>query len=249
MELRVVIADDEPLARDLLEAVLLEDPNIELMAACASGHEAIEKTIELRPDLIFLDIEMPEMTGLEVAVTLIEKMGLSEVPQIIFATAYDRYAVQAFRVNAVDYVLKPLNDADVSNSLARARRVLKSGQGEQKTHSLRDMAASSQIKLQDGDKIILVPRTSLICAKAQGDYVALFAEGRTRLIRATLKSVEAKLPISSFQRIHRSAVVNLAAVREVTPAAKGAATVYLSNGMDLPVSRAYAAALKRRLSE
>lgn len=247
-KLRVLIVDDEPLARDLLAAILMDDEGVEVLAKCSDGEAAIDFALRELPNLIFLDIEMPEINGLEIAATLIEKMGVERMPQIIFATAYDHYAIEAFRVNALDYVLKPLADHDIQKCLERVRRTLRLSQGEAKTIQLRDITQLGNISLRDGDKIILIPPENLIRIEAQGDYVALHLNTGTRFIRSTMKSIQATLPSDAFQRVHRSSIINLQAVREVTPGAKGAAVAVLIDGTRVVVSRAYRTILRERLN-
>ena len=247
MTLRVILADDEPLARDLLEAILTEIPDVQLLAKCETGQEAVAAVKDHHPDLIFLDIEMLEMTGLEAAMTLIEEMPISDVPEIIFTTAYDQYALDAFKVSAIDYVLKPINEENIQKSLERARQILNRGRGVETALNIQRAASISQIRLQDGEKMVLVPRESLLHVRAQGDYVMLYFKDRTRLIRSTLKAVEARLPVDDFKRVHRSSIVNVKAIRELRPAPRGAATLILSNQSELPVSRSFREALQEAL--
>lgn len=249
MKLRAIIVDDEPLARDLLQAVIADDTDVEIVAMCASGDEALKAAETLRPDLIFLDIEMPEMTGLEIAQTLIERMGISAMPQIIFTTAYDRYAVDAFKVNAIDYVLKPIDDDTISASINRVRRILQTGQAEARTRDLQENAVEPQLKLQDGEKIVLIPFDDVLHVQAQGDYVAIHTAAGMRLIRSALKNIETCLPPRQFRRVHRSSIINLKAVREVIPAPKSTAVLLLSDGSRVPVSRSYTQALRQSLTQ
>lgn len=248
MKLRVVIVDDEPLAKDLLSAILEDDGQIDVVAVCMDGETAIEAVLRERPDLVFLDIEMPEMSGLEVAANLIEKMRPDDLPHIIFATAYSHYAVEAFRVNALDYVLKPLEDSVIATSLQRVRKTLAQAGRRDGTAIAKGVANLGHIHLRDGDRIVLMPPEDIFWIEAQGDYVAIHLQTGQRLIRATLKSVEADLPIERFQRVHRSSILNIQALREVVPAASGGATAILSNGHQLSVSRAYRRKLDQRLT-
>lgn len=246
--LDVVIVDDEPLARDLLASILAEYPDINLMSACENGQVALPYIMAGKPDLVFLDIEMPEMTGLEVAVNLIDRLDTKDMPKIVFATAYDQYAINAFKVNAIDYILKPLVDEDVQRALERARYAKNSDSSEDTVASLDRMMKMQNLSLKDGEQIILVPPDQLLLLEAQGDYVSLHLKDRKRLIRATMKSLMNELPESKFQRVHRSFIINIDAIREVVPAAKGAATVTLSTGIKLSVSRTYKGALTKRLT-
>lgn len=246
MSLRTVIVDDEPLARDLLSAILSDDADVELVSVSDNGEDAVRAILETKPDVVFLDINMPEMSGLEVAAILMDGMDAKDLPEIIFATAYEQYAVEAFRVNALDYILKPLSDDDVRRSLSRVRNRLL--QASISPMSVRlQKAVQSQIRIQNGDNLILVEPKDLIRLQAQGDYVELYLSDRKRLIRATLKSVEVGLPHDLFQRVHRSTIINLDAIREVKPAPKGTALVILKDGQSVPVSRTYAAELRGRL--
>jgi len=179
--------------------------------------------------------------------TLIEEMPISDVPEIIFTTAYDQYALDAFKVSAIDYVLKPINEENIQKSLERARQILNRGRGVETALNIQRAASISQIRLQDGEKMVLVPRESLLHVRAQGDYVMLYFKDRTRLIRSTLKAVEARLPVDDFKRVHRSSIVNVKAIRELRPAPRGAATLILSNQSELPVSRSFREALQEAL--
>lgn len=248
MKLSAIIVDDEPLARDLLATILAEEEDIDILATCATAESALTEIVRLQPDLVFLDIEIPEMNGLEIVVNLIEKIGVRAMPQIIFTTAYDKYAVEAFRVNALDYVLKPLCDTAIAESLQRVRQTLSKGDRLNRNEMVGRAARLGQLRLRDADRIILLPSDDIFWVEAQRDYVAIHLKNSVRLIRSTLKAIESELPEAQFQRVHRSSILNLTAVREVVQGAKGAATARLSNEDQVAVSRAYGRVLKRRLA-
>lgn len=248
MTLSAIIVDDEPLARDLLSTLLAEESDIDVIAICATAESALSKIAELRPDIAFLDIEIPEMNGLEIVVNLIENIGVGDMPQIIFTTAYNQYAVEAFRVNALDYVLKPLCDTALAESLQRVRQTLSKGEKLNRNKIVSQAARLGQVRLRDADRIILLPSEDIYWLEAQGDYVAIHLKSNVRLIRSTLKAIEQDLSEDQFQRVHRSSILNLSTVRELVQGPKGAATAKLSNHDEVAVSRAYGRILKRRLA-
>jgi two-component system LytT family response regulator len=253
----VIIVDDEDLSLNLLSAILSDIDGIELVAECNSGQAAVEAVMKYAPDVMFLDIQMPEMNGFDV----IAAIQGDVLPLVIFTTAYAEYAVNAFKIQAVDYVLKPLNEDNIAESLARAKALLKVKQVKRSKPEVLEILQdiSEQVKsnmagqkpatliVKEMDRIALLDPDNIDWIEAAGDYVCIHTGGETRIIRTTLKAIEAELSGPNFQRIHRSTLVNMSKVREVITAPKGEAFIVLADQNQLKVSRTYGAALRARL--
>ncbi|MGA2326881.1 MAG: LytTR family DNA-binding domain-containing protein [Bryobacteraceae bacterium] len=244
--MRVVIVDDEELARSYLRELLGSHPEIEVAAECSNGFEAVKAVAELKPDLLFLDVQMPKLDGFEV----LELIG-SETA-VVFVTAYDQYALRAFDVHAVDYLLKPFNQARFEAALDRARQRI----GARLPPAAQLAAAArpplqylERIVVKDGAKVDVIPCDKLDYAEAQDDYVLLRSQGRNHLKPQTISSLEASLDPGKFLRIHRSYLVNLERVAKIEPYAKDSRIAILTDGTRLPVSRAGYARLKALLGE
>ena len=233
--IRALIVDDEELARQVLREFLAGHPEIEVAGECANGFEAVKAAAELNPDMIFLDVQMPKLDGFEV----LELIGPK--PQVIFVTAYDSYALRAFEVHAVDYLLKPFSAARLEEALKRATNRFR-----EKLPSPSELAAAARppsqyaerIPVRDGARVFIIPVHKLDYAEAQDDYVALCSEGKKHLKQQTISSLEKALDPSRFLRIHRSYIVNLERVAKVEPYGKESYIAILNNGAQLPVSRA-----------
>jgi two-component system LytT family response regulator len=233
-----MIVDDEELARRLLREMLTDHPEIEVLAECANGFEAVKAAAQQKPDLLFLDVQMPKLDGFEV----LELIG-AEVP-VIFVTAYDTYAMRAFEVHAVDYLLKPFNKERFEAALERAKSRL----GQQKFVSPpppAELAAAARatpylerIVVKDGVRVHVIPVDKLDYAEAQDDYVLLASAGKNYLKQQTISSLEACLDPRRFVRIHRSYLVNLERVVKMEPYTKDSRIAVLTDGKQLPVSRA-----------
>jgi len=240
-KIRAIIVDDEELARQVLREFLASHPEIELVAECANGFEAVKAAAELKPGLIFLDVQMPKLDGFEVLELLGSDAG------VIFVTAYDSYAIRAFEVHAVDYLLKPFSAERFDAALARAKDRLGG-----KMPPASELAAAARppaqyldrIPVRDGTRVFIIPVGKLDYAEAQDDYVALCAEGKKHLKQQTISSLESSLDPSRFMRIHRSYVVNLERVARVEPYGKDTHVAVLTSGVQLPVSRAGYARLR-----
>ena len=243
---KALIVDDEELARHIVREMLQSHPEIEIAAECANGMEAVKAVAEHKPTLIFLDVQMPKLTGFDV----LELIG-TEVP-VIFVTAYDEYAMRAFDVHAVDYLLKPIGRERFEAALERAKRRL----GE-RMPAPQELAAAARppqqflerLVVKDGTRVTLIPVGKLDYAEAQDDYVALASQGRKHLKQQTIASLEACLNPDNFVRIHRSYIVNLERVVRIEPYAKESRIAILTDGARLPVSRAGYARLKSLLDE
>jgi two-component system LytT family response regulator len=233
-KIRVVIVDDEELARQMLREFLSTHPEMEIIAECANGFEAVKAVTELKPDLLFLDIQMPKLDGFEV----LELIGADRA--IVFVTAFDEYAIRAFEIHAVDYLLKPFNAQRFETALVRAKQRLGGTlpSATELSSSARPPAQYlERIVVRDGTRVTIIPVAKLDYAEAQDDYVALSSEGKKHLKQQTISSLEAALDPSRFLRIHRSYIVNLEKVSKIEPYSKDNHVVVLSNGAQLPVSR------------
>jgi len=237
-KIRAVIVDDEELARQVLREFLAPHGDVEIAAECANGFEAVKAVAERKPDLVFLDIQMPKLDGFEV----LELIGPGTA--VVFVTAYDSYAIRAFEVHAVDYLLKPIGAERFEAALTRAKERL-AGKLPQQTLPPTELAAAARppsqyldrIPVRDGAKVFIIPIAKLDYAEAQDDYVALASEGKKHLKQQTISSLEAALDPSRFMRIHRSYIVNLERVARVEPYSKDSHVAVLANGTQLPVSK------------
>ncbi len=243
-KIRAVIVDDEELARQMLREFLASHPEIEVVAECANGFEAVKTVTELKPDLLFLDIQMPKLDGFEV----LELIGTDRA--IVFVTAYDEYAIRAFDIHAVDYLLKPFNAERFETALQRAKERLggKLPAPTELSSSARSPAQYvERIVVRDGTRVHIIPVAKLDYAEAQDDYVALSTEGKKHLKQQTISSLESVLDPSRFLRIHRSYIVNLERVTKIEPYSKDNHVVVLTDGTQLPVSRSGYARLRALL--
>jgi two-component system LytT family response regulator len=230
-----VIVDDEELARQLLREYLESIADVEILAECANGFEAVKAIAESKPDLVLLDVQMPKLDGFEV----LELIGRDVA--VIFVTAFDQYAMKAFDAHAVDYLLKPFSLERFEKALERARQRL-----GKKTPPAADLATAARpplehlqrIVVKDGARVHIIPVDRLDYAEAQDDYVALHSQGKNYLKQQTISSLEAALNPQLFVRIHRSIIVNLERVAKIEPYAKDSRVAVLADGTQLPVSRA-----------
>jgi two-component system, LytTR family, response regulator len=234
--IRALIADDEPLARRKVRSLLAKEPDIEVMGECGSGADAARLIRELDPNLVFLDIEMPELDGL----AMLRGLEGRAAPAVIFVTAYDQYAVRAFDVHAVDYLLKPIDRRRFQTALERARDHLrKSG----------DRAASplTRLLVRSGDRTQVLQVDDVDWVEAADNYVKVHALGQTHLLRETLSHLRSRLDPGRFLRIHRSAVVNVDRIQSLYPLFHGDQMVVLRDGTELSLSRRYRQELERVL--
>lgn len=240
-KLRAAIVDDEDLARQVLREYLAPHADIEIVAECANGFQAVKAVAEMKPDLVFLDIQMPKLDGFEVLELL------DPAPAIIFVTAHDNHAIRAFEVHAADYLLKPVSADRFEAALTRVRERLDLPE-RRSSHapSAADLAASARppseyvdrIPVRDGTSVVIIPVAKLDYVEAQDDYVALVSQGKKHLKQQTISSIEAALDPSRFLRIHRSYIVNLERVVRLEPYAKDSYVAVLADRVQLPVSRA-----------
>src|SRR5262245_66426839 len=247
--LRVMIVDDEAPARSLLREYLAAEPDVELAAECTNGFEAVKAIADLGPDLVLLDVQMPKLDGFEVLELL------EQPPAVVFVTAYDEYALKAFEVHAVDYVLKPVSRERLAEALAHARARLAGAAETPATPSAVSLAATARapgqfverILVKDGAKVNVIPVARLDFIEAQDDYAAIHAEGRMHLKPRPLAEVADGLDPDRFVRIHRSYVLNIERIARIEPFAKDSRVAILHDGKQLPVSRAGYARLRELL--
>ena len=242
---RVVIADDEPLARRTLREHLREIDWIDVAEECGDGLSAIRAVDALRPDLLFLDIRMPGASGIAVAEQVAHR------PYIVFTTAYDRYAVTAFEIGALDYLLKPFGRERVHAVLARARTAMEHGLPAiaARANVLSASKPLSHVFVKERGRMLSVPLERVERLEACDDYVALYADGRRHLLHARLQDLAARLEPSRFVRVHRSHVVNLGFVTAIEPRDGARSTVVLTSGARVPASRAGSAQIKSGLGK
>ena len=247
MKTRTLIVDDEPLARERLRGFLADDPTIEVVGEAGNGREAVGAILQLAPDLVFLDIQMPEMDGFEVIAALKDKVP----PAVVFATAYDQFAVKAFEVHAVDYLLKPFDSDRVNETLRRVARRLK--QGEANGPRLDGLIAEiksrpdtpGRLLIKADKKMVLVPMDDIDWVEAADNYVVLHVGKESHIQRETLSAMEIKLPSDTFIRISRSTIVNINRIKELQPLFHGEYAVILKTGARLTLTRTYRDGLEK----
>ncbi len=244
--LRVVIVDDEPLARAVVREFIRQHPGVEVVAECGNGFDAVKAVAELSPDLVFLDVQMPKLNGFEV----LELIGRS-VP-VVFTTAYDQYALRAFEVHAVDYLLKPFSEERFAEALARARQRLAAREPGADLEALVSEGRGRQgpverVLIRDGPQVHVLPVEKIDYVEAQDDYVCFKTDGRQYLKDQTMGTLEATLDPARFVRIHRSYLLNIERIARVELYAKDSRVAILRDGTRLPVSRAGYARLSRLL--
>jgi two-component system, LytTR family, response regulator len=244
--IRALIVDDEAPARKRLRDLLAEVGDVTVVGECVDGPEAVAVIEKERPDLVFLDVQMPEMDGFEV----LEAVGPDAIPAVIFVTAYDQHAVAAFDARALDYLLKPYSQERFLRTLHRVREALVDAQESlvERVESLLDQrGASSRIPVREEGRIRFVEVDSIDWLEADGNYVVLHAGGERHRIRATLKRMAGRLAGSGFIRIHQSYVVNSKRIRELQPWSHGEFAVVMEDGTTLVSSRTYSGALRELL--
>ncbi len=238
-KIKLIIIDDEPVARNIIKKFLAGENDFEIIGECGNGEDAVSMIIELKPDLIFLDIQMPEMDGFEV----INAVGTKNIPYIIFVTAYDQYAIKAFEINAVDYLLKPFDKERFLNSINRAKDIINS-KNDIKTQ-IKDLIENmnknqkimERILIKSGGKIFFLKTDEISWIEAAAYYVKLHFGKDSYLIRETLNNMENKIDPSKFIRIHRSYIVNIEFIKELQPWFKNKYVVILKDGTKLNLSR------------
>ncbi|GAB3435596.1 LytTR family DNA-binding domain-containing protein [Massilia solisilvae] len=231
--MRVLIVDDEHLARAVLREHLAALDDVEIVGECANGFDAVKSIAELEPDLVFLDIQMPRLDGFEVA----ELAG--DKTRYLFVTAYDQFALRAFEVHAVDYLLKPFSRARLEQALAHARSLVAAPAGASSllSEAARRNGPLARVLIRDGARVHVVPVESIGYIEAQDDYVRISAGGKSWLKNQPLSELEAQLDPAVFVRVHRSYIVNLAAIRRIEQASKDNHCAVLDGDVRVPISR------------
>lgn len=234
-KIRVVIVDDEPPARSNLRLLLKAESEVVIAGECGSGKEALEVIRRERPDLVFLDVQMPECDGFEV----LERLGTLLPPALIFVTAYEQYAIRAFEAGALDYLLKPFDDARFSLALRRGVERVRQGSGKS--------AAPPRFAIRSVGSVLFVGVPEIDWVEAQDYYVSLHVGKASHLLRRSMTDVASELDPAQFCRVHRSAIVNLSRVRRIDVLPDGGHQVLLNDGTELPLSRRYRKELEARL--
>jgi two-component system LytT family response regulator len=231
--IKALIVDDEAPAREVLREFLADYPQFVVAAECANGYEAVKAVAEHRPDLLFLDIQMPKLDGFEVLELLDRK------PHVVFVTAYDEYAIRAFQVHAIDYLLKPFSAARFAEVVAHAEEMVRRGVPAD-TASAAAVARKplQRIAFRDGGTIDVVPVQRIDYVEAQDDYVHVYTRGQKHIKQQTLGDLEALLDPTRFIRVHRSYIVNVESLARVEPYAKDSRVALLKDGTRVPISRA-----------
>jgi two-component system, LytTR family, response regulator len=244
MELRTIIVDDEPLARQRLGDLLSREPEVRVVADCGDVSEAVSAVRRLAPDLVILDIHMPEKDGFAV----IEEIGPQEMPPVIFVTAHDAHAIRAFEVHAVDYLLKPVDRARLRTALSRARSQLEQRRIGEIRRQLADLVGdlkpepsthAERLIVRSNGRVLFFKVDEIDWIDAAGNYVRLNAGDHSHLLRETMAGIESRLDPARFVRIHRSTIVNIDRVKELVQGPHGDFVVVLRNGKRLPLSRGY----------
>jgi len=253
MTIRTLIVDDEAHARARLRHALKDEPDFEIIGECANGREAIETIRRDQPDLVFLDIQMPRLTGFDVCAQLHE--AGAPLPFIIFCTAYDQYALKAFEVHAIDYLLKPFDRERFKQALDHARNQLRRARpgpaDPRLAELLHDLRAGVQqtdrLVFKEDGRVVLVRANAIDWLEADGNYVRIHCGSESHYVRETLAGLEAQLPAEKFMRVSRSALVNLDRIKEFQPLFYGDYTVLLQTGAKLTLSRNYRDRLEKLL--
>jgi two-component system, LytTR family, response regulator len=241
MNIRALIVDDEPLARQGVRLLLQEESGIEVIGECANGAEALDVIQREKPDLMFLDIQMPTMNGF----ALLAALPAYLMPVVVFVTAYDQHALKAFEVSATDYLLKPLKPARFREAVQRARQKCQSRATGAMNEQLKALleaanpqpAYPSHVSVKNGERTAFVKVNDLDYVEAAANYVILHAGVQNHILRETLTNLESRLSPRTFLRVHRSVIVNLERVIGVKPAPRGEHLVVLRNGKELPLTR------------
>lgn len=234
-KIRAVVVDDEPLARSSLKLLLRRDPEVELVGECKSGMEALAEIRRKKPELVFLDVQMPECDGFDV----LEQLGSEMPPALVFVTAYDQYALRAFEAGALDYLLKPFDNARFERALNRAKERI-----EQRKETPRKI---ERLAIKNAGQVLFQKISEIDWIEAADYYVCLHVGTKTHLLRRSMSDVDQELEHTAFCRIHRSAIVNLERVRQLEISEDGGTDVVLNSGTRLRLSRRYRKDLQTRL--
>lgn len=263
MNIDVIIVDDEPLAREGIALHLQQHADINIIAQCENGSDAIRAILSLKPDLVFLDIKMPKVSGFDV----VNAVGAEHMPPVIFLTAYDEFAIEAFKTHAIDYLLKPIENERFIESLQHARDQILKNKISQRSEQLTELlsqtqlstskqvdASSTEVQMSSGRLVIrsnghvyLLQASDIYWIEAEGDYVSVHTPLKSHLVRETMKNMEQRLTNQGFQRVHRSSIVNLNYVRELVALDNGDYQIILRDNTSVKLSRNYRDILYQRL--
>ena len=237
MAIRTILVDDEPLAREKLRGFLESEPDFEVIAECRDGAEALKTIEEVSPDLVFLDVQMPELDGFEV----IDRLDRERLPAVIFVTAFDQYALKAFDVHAVDYLLKPFDRDRFKKALGRIREQQQVEEIKGRLQALIDERAKypDRIEVKTSGRVVILKVDEIDWIDAAGNYVKIHAGEEGLLLRETMARIEKRLDPNLFMRIHRSTIVNIERIRELQQQFHGDYVVVLKTGQRLTLSRSY----------
>ncbi|HEY9283835.1 MAG TPA: LytTR family DNA-binding domain-containing protein [Pyrinomonadaceae bacterium] len=253
MNIRTLIVDDELLARERIRRMLEDESDVEILGECVGGRQAVSFIEEHAPDLVFLDIQMPEMSGFEV----LETISPQRMPAIIFVTAYDRYALKAFEVHALDYLLKPVGGERLSSALRQAREQIKNARlgriDERVISLLNDLHSENRylkrVILKSIGRLYFIKTEEIDWIEGAGNYVKLHVAGKAHMLRERMNTLETKLNPEVFVRVHRSTIINVERIEEMRPLFNGDYTVTLSGGVEVVLSRSRRDRLLRLLEK
>jgi len=242
-QIRALIADDEALARKFIRRMLKDDRDVEIVGECSNGKEAVVMIRKENPDLVFLDVQMPEMDGFAV----LEAIRIERMPEIIFATAYEQYAIRAFELHALDYLLKPFDQARFKEAIKHAKErfcSLRQNDGRMQISALLDSIKSKpqyldRLVIKAGGRITFLSTREINWIEADDKYVHLHTSKARPMVRQTLSAMEAQLDPAKFRRVHRSAIVNVERIAELQPLFSGEYSILLQDGTKLTLSRNY----------
>jgi two-component system LytT family response regulator len=248
VRIRALVVDDEPLAREMIREMLATDTEVEVVGECANGREAIEAIKTSTPDIVLLDVQMPEMGGFEV----LESLDRKTTPYVIFVTAYDQYAVRAFEVHALDYLLKPFDRERFEAAWQRAKAQIKLDRTSRRDQDiialLEELKAGprylERLVIKNGGRVFFLHVQDIYCIEAEGNYVRVYDNQKGYLLRETISSLEEQLDPKQFLRIHRSAIVKIDRIKEMQPWFHGEYRIIMENGKQLALSRNYRANLQ-----
>jgi two-component system LytT family response regulator len=240
--IRALIVDDEALARERIRSMLEKETRVEVVGECTNGLEALAAIQEHRPQLVFLDVQMPELDGFEV----LENLGPDQRPQVIFITAHDRFACKAFEVHAIDYLLKPFNKTRFQTALNRALERIQQGQTDKVDRQVSELLAEvrpekplDRLAVKSGGRVVLIRLEEIDYIEAASNYVELHVGRESHLLRETMNKIEGRLPPAKFLRISRSTIVQIDRIKELQPLFHGEYSVILRDGTKLTLSRSY----------
>ncbi len=249
--IRVLLADDEPVARQLLRSMLGDHTDVEIVAECPDGQQAVQAIRKERPQVAFLDIRMPRLNGLEVAASL----GAQDRPHIVFVTAFDEFAVRAFEAHALDYLLKPFTEQRLAQTMDRVRTTLSRGDATKTAKQVETFLGRldrigrslERVAVRQGAATVILPLRTVQWIESEANYVRLHTGNDSYMLRSTLKNLEGRLDANRFVRVHRGTIVNIDSVKRMIPCGRGDYRLLLSGGAEAKLSRRFRARLTRLL--